>query len=375
MQTGIDHQEYLYKTSPLGALFNIIISSVLASYLWSFPIPKAVLLSWVFSMFLLNIVRIYTLKKHSKIIIKIGQKKFFNLFILGTILAGLLWSACYFLFAPYLAWQDRIIIIFIIGGMSAGAITSLSSSQTAYLSFIIPMVAPIIFASFFIVELQNTFVGVIATIYLIGITGSMKINNKLISENIALSRNKDQLITQLENFNDKLKTANEEIEQLSQTDRLTGLYNRDHFDLMLQKEWSRARRNHVNLTLLIIDIDNFKKVNDSYGHLSGDHALKLVANVLKDTFRRADDFIARLGGDEFAILLYNSSALDAEKLAQNLYHNPILIEEHQQEIRFSIGICSLKPNEHNNPHELMKKSDVALYEAKAKGKNTVCLAP
>ncbi|MBE1301295.1 MAG: diguanylate cyclase [Alteromonadaceae bacterium] len=169
----------------------------------------------------------------------------------------------------------------------------------------------------------------------------------------------------------------ERLKMLSTTDGLTGIANRRRFDDLLNKEWRRAFREREFISILLIDIDNFKKYNDFYGHLQGDECLRHVAQALSQSQKRDTDVIARYGGEEFASILPNTDLIGAESFAQKLMEK---IEElnipHQNNADFgritlSIGIASVKPQDNVQIEDIISFADGCLYEAKENGRNKV----
>ena len=166
------------------------------------------------------------------------------------------------------------------------------------------------------------------------------------------------------------------IEQLSITDELTQLYNRRHFNIKIEEEINRAKRDDKYFTLLIMDIDYFKQYNDTYGHQKGDIALEQVASVLKSFTNRVSDFAFRLGGEEFGIItaLDKDKALDfantiKEKIEDlQIEHNASEVSSY---ITISIGITSRKGFDITNSDAMYKEADDALYEAKNLGRNCI----
>lgn len=166
---------------------------------------------------------------------------------------------------------------------------------------------------------------------------------------------------------------------LAQKDGLTGLYNRRSFDERLSHEWRRAQRQSLPLSLLMIDIDDFKKYNDVFGHLQGDVCLKSVAATLGAAVRRPGDFAARYGGEEFAMVLPDTSMDGAAVLAQQLLRNVegLGLQHAQDAIRpsitVSVGHATFEPKQdsHGKPDvlDLIKAADSALYHAKRAGRN------
>ena len=175
-----------------------------------------------------------------------------------------------------------------------------------------------------------------------------------------------------------LELANRRLEVLSTTDALTEVRNRRYFDQVLEREIDRALREQETLSLLMLDVDHFKHINDDYGHQAGDEALRLIASILKQQVHRNTDLVARFGGEEFAVVLPNTPVDGAMYVAQCLRKQ---IEEHifnadGQEIRLtvSIGVAGAVPDTEDTPDRFIREADSALYEAKQSGRNRVILA-
>jgi two-component system, cell cycle response regulator len=171
---------------------------------------------------------------------------------------------------------------------------------------------------------------------------------------------------------DQLRIKNNELEKLSRTDPLTAIANRRHFVETLTYEYHRAVRYRRPLSFIMIDIDYFKKVNDDYGHLAGDHTLVAVANALKCDLRK-QDLLARYGGEEFALLLpetMNQEAITvAERCRRNVEANSIVFNEMRFTVTVSLGLSSVPNDETNDVDMIIKRADDALYEAKRSGRN------
>jgi diguanylate cyclase (GGDEF)-like protein len=162
------------------------------------------------------------------------------------------------------------------------------------------------------------------------------------------------------------------LEHEAQTDSLTGLYNHRFFQERLRSELTRASRAHDTVTLLMFDIDDFKKLNDVYGHATGDQILSALAEILK-TSVRASDVVCRIGGEEFAVILPSNSAGDAAGLARRLTDRLAATQfESAGEITISVGI-SQGPEHGMNQRELVACAEAAMMTAKARGKNRVVL--
>jgi diguanylate cyclase (GGDEF)-like protein len=183
---------------------------------------------------------------------------------------------------------------------------------------------------------------------------------------------------ELEDKANYLKVQHDRIKELSETDHLTGLYNRQTFDGYFELKFTQAVQQTENLSLVMLDIDNFKKINDSYGHQVGDECLKAVAEYLRQTNLRKDDFVARYGGEEVVIVLSNTDIKGAEEISQRICDGLSQIKLNADEgtivLTASFGAAELIYNQANNTTQLLKLADDALYQAKARGKNQVFTA-
>ena len=177
---------------------------------------------------------------------------------------------------------------------------------------------------------------------------------------------------------DNLKVQHDRIKELSETDHLTGLYNRQTFDSYFELKFNQAIEQDEKLSLVILDIDNFKKINDTYGHQIGDECLKLVSQYLQHTNLRKEDFIARYGGEEIVIVLANTDIKSAEEMSQRICDGmsqlPFNTEQGAIIMTASFGLAEITFNQANNPDQLLKLADDALYQAKALGKNQLVIA-
>ena len=162
-----------------------------------------------------------------------------------------------------------------------------------------------------------------------------------------------------------------EFEQLSVTDSLTGLLNRRYLQERLSEEIQRSKRHHFPMSLLMLDVDKFKSYNDTFGHLAGDAALRIVASILKDNLR-GDDVAARYGGEEFAVLLPQTSSEEASVIAERIRMQIERTQFPHRNITASIGIAKTTA-EVNSPDDIIWAADRALYEAKGRGRNNVQL--
>lgn len=164
------------------------------------------------------------------------------------------------------------------------------------------------------------------------------------------------------------------VQDLAIHDSLTGLYVHKYFMEKLHDEIKRSLRHNANLSLLMLDLDNFKDYNDKYGHNVGDLVLKHVGYILKK-FINADTFIFRYGGEEFAVLCLNTAKKDALRLSEDIRRQisgmPMVLRRKEMHITVSVGVATC-PSEANVAEEFLRLVDSRLYKAKEKGKNTIC---
>lgn len=177
----------------------------------------------------------------------------------------------------------------------------------------------------------------------------------------------------------QLLDTNLVLQRLMNSDGLTGLSNRRHFDEYLELEWRRSIREQTQLSLLMIDVDYFKAYNDAFGHLEGDEALRQVAKAIRANSSRPSDLPARYGGEEFALVLPNTSPggarLLAEKLRQSIasMNIPHVAPSQGSSLTVSIGLATVVPQVGSHSRQLIQSADQGLYAAKHNGRNQVAV--
>jgi diguanylate cyclase (GGDEF)-like protein len=178
-----------------------------------------------------------------------------------------------------------------------------------------------------------------------------------------------------------LADRNRALSALIALDGLTGIANRRSFDGALARAWDRSRRSHSALGVLMIDVDHFKRYNDSHGHQAGDEILRRVAGAVSAAVLRPDDVAARYGGEEFAIVLPLAEGEASRVVGERVRHNVRALAIPYPEapsgiITVSVGVASTRPAESGvNPGQLLASADQALYQAKGQGRDKVVLAP
>lgn len=190
--------------------------------------------------------------------------------------------------------------------------------------------------------------------------------------NIYLSEYSATLHKEVASKTNKLMKVNEKLKIIANTDSLTGVSNRGYFMRFAKKYFDIAKRNNEVLQILSLDLDYFKKINDTYGHQAGDDLLQEFANTISALLRKSD-MLGRIGGEEFCILLQNTSiegaSLFAQRVCETIENLRVKSDGHILQITVSIGVATLGDEE--SVEDLIKKSDIALYQAKENGRNQV----
>src|SRR6201996_5330186 len=199
----------------------------------------------------------------------------------------------------------------------------------------------------------------------------------LSAKNQALLEMNRELEAKIPERTHELAEANARLAQLAVTDGLTNLYNHRHFHERLSLEVERSQRSGLPLSLLMIDVDNFKLFNDTFGHPAGDEVLRQLARVFADT-RRANDVVARYGGEEFAVTLVDTAKFTAAKVAEKIRervnaHDFSDAAPKAGKLAVSIGVATF-PDDGTDAEALVRAADTALYGAKRAGRNRVVLA-
>jgi diguanylate cyclase (GGDEF)-like protein len=184
--------------------------------------------------------------------------------------------------------------------------------------------------------------------------------------------------TKLRRLNNELRKANQRLAEVSRLDPLTGLFNRMHFDEIVESTLHLCVRNRLTMTLAVIDLDRFKEINDSFGHPFGDACLRYVADTLAQSFRRDTDTTVRYGGEEFIAISVGGTTPEMiarlEAFRRDIEQSPVSFDGRQASLTVSIGVWSEVPQADEQPERVLKRADAALYEAKRAGRNQLIAA-
>lgn len=303
-----DGQQFLFESTYGTLMFNIGSAFFLALYLYLNNAPIEIIFVWLASMtFIIGIRRLHCKFVISNALSNGAFNFHLSLFVFLVFLTGLIWVSIYFLSIPYIDEAPLYVIIVVYGGMTAGSATTLGVYYPAFFVYLFSIFTPIVIYNYAFVEINHIIVGTIFVFFMLGVTMVAKAQQTTLRKVFFLTeQNKDLL---------------DKFEMLSITDPLTGLYNRRHFTKIIQEEYNRAKRNQQSIVLVSIDIDNFKLINDNFGHPFGDKFLIYTADYLKNYLMPVNGVIFRLGGDEFAALIIDLTEDDTMHICHEIKTN------------------------------------------------------
>ena len=349
-----EHLKVLLKHSPIIFLANLSAGATLMAGLWS-AVSTGALITWLSALVLLNGFR--WIKGH-QIAKEPWDRKHVEqierLFLLGTALSGCVWGLAGLAFyVPDQPAQSTFLAMILIA-MAAAAAAALSFHRFAYPLFFVPAVTPLMACLIVDGETAQVALGLVIPLYFTLL--------------FILSR-------QIYAFSHHSIISGLQHEQHALVDHLTGIANRRAFEEFLKEEWRRGLRTRRSLALVLADVDDFKRYNDTYGHSVGDEVLKSVAKLFQQSAHRGTDLAARIGGEEFAIVLPETDLEGALAFAKNLCETREAFARDTAKRwvfpTLSLGVCSAIPDVASDVFTLFKQSDAALYRAKAGGKNCV----
>jgi len=360
---------YLYKNTTLGIWSNTILAVILLVFFWfHFPNQHLLLLIWLGLIVTLSLVRFFIGKsfKPERQYNQVELTSWANRHVFFTSLLSTIWGLAGLVFfpsdLPHLA-----LLVLVLFSVLLASIPTLAASRIAYYFQILVTLAPTTILLFMSKEPGHQ---LLASAVLIMAFTLLLVSGYIYS-----------LLFELQN-------AQIALQALADTDQLTGIANRRHFDRKFKVEWRRSMREQTPISLILIDVDYFKKYNDTYGHQAGDRCLQQIAMALESISHRPADLASRYGGEEFSVLLPITSQENAAMLAERLRKKieALKIEHKTSElgiVTISVGVSSCQPVwdfSGNTPDEeqkvtfpamLLTAADNALYVAKEAGRNQV----
>lgn len=360
---------YLYKNKVLGFWSNILLASVFLTLFWShFSTQRILLFVWFGLVVTLSIIRFLIGKNFNskKQYSQAQLSAWANRYVFLTTMISTIWGLSGIVLFPN-DLIHQVLLVMILFSVLLAAIPTLAASRIAYYLQILITLAPI-----FILLLLSADAG----------------HNLLVIAILVMAVTLLLVSSYIYHLLFELQDAQLALQDLADTDQLTQVANRRHFDRRFKTEWRRAMRERTPISLLLLDVDYFKKYNDSLGHQAGDECLQQISACLRSVTRRPADLAARYGGEEFAILLPVTQLKDACMLAERLRHKieGLGIEHPKSElgvVTVSIGVSRCEPgwdftgetpDEDQDvifPAMLVTAADNAMYVAKRQGRNRV----
>ena len=349
-----EHLKVLLRHSIFIFLGNIAGSVTLAVGFWT-TARQSLLITWLLVMLIFNLTRWLAARRLPTGFIDEAQTRFWEkLFVASVAISGVLWGAAGGLFYVPDQPEQGLFLALLIVGMCSAATSSLSYHRIAYPVFLLPAITPIMLHLIADETLAANAIGFVIPFYFTLLY--------LLSREIYRTAHESII----ERINSQYQ---------ANFDHLTGVANRRGFEEAMEREWCRAMRDNHVLSLIIADIDNFKRCNDTHGYEAGDLVLKSVAVLLEQHIRRGADLVARIGGGEFAIILpatdlhgavalAKSIRLDMRKLANN-------DDKEMFRVTMNFGVSSLVPDSSIDERLLFRQADAAVYKAKKKGKDRI----
>ena len=392
----VDLVNNLYRQS-FNALLATFLSSLIILYFLRGVLSNHILYTWFVVLTIFTVIRLYI----SYIVLKrewgseVKRARLYEyLFIFIAFISGAIWGSIGMF--P-LKDTDQVhyfsLMAFIIGGFSAGASTSMAASRKAFIAFLIPILIPITIKMSSFEDQVSHIMVLFMTLYFFSLIFINRANHSNLYSGIKSKFQNADLLKQMQQTNRKLKKLNSEgkklhtemakeiearkkveknLEELSSIDSLTGLYNRRFFEAFALNYLHQCARFDEIFSIILIDIDNFKSINDTYGHQEGDAVLIEISQIFRESVRKSD-VVARYGGEEFIILCPHHGLEGAQIVAEKMR---LIIEKSniskKTQVTVSIGVSTLKKS--MSLDDLIRECDEALYSAKNSGKNKVVVS-
>ncbi len=345
--------EFLYRYAFSAPGFNIL-ASVLATVAQITVFDDWSLLEWCGGMVLINLARLYVGFSYSRRSVDRNRVSgWLNLYVGGLIVTGAWWGSTAWLLTDSRP-EIQFTTLFVVVAVVAGALPMVSVLRWAYITYVSITLGLYTAAYFYVGGPLYVTLGSFIIVFALGL--------------FLISRS--QYATYTETI--RLRLAEQ---TNARQDVLTGVPNRRAFEEVFQEEWKRAQRGDYSLSMLFLDVDDFKFYNDYFGHLSGDECLRKIALSLRKALKRDTDFLARFGGEEFVIILPMTDPEEGEAVAErlrgavsdlHLQHSPDISRKY---VSVSIGGASCIPDIYLVRDELLLAADRCLYESKRSGKN------
>lgn len=367
---------------------NLIGAFITMGLLWPYYDTGSLLL-WGFGLMILLLIR--SLHMSSALADQrylSRPKRLFWHLVLGSAVTGLVWSGTFIVASEGLPATLQYVLLLVIVLIATISLAVMVVVREYFLAFVFAALWPIAWWSLvhFWDQPYNLFIGLL----LLGVLGLLTVASngiyatfqRMLSLNWqqeAMTRELGQITTALRGRNAQLQEARRQLTDLANIDELTGLGNRRMINQTLRDEVNRARRARSSLSVILIDVDFFKKYNDTHGHPAGDEILRRIGDIILLATARAGEVAGRYGGEEFILVLPGAALPDALRTAERLKrliheeNMPHQASDVSDRITVSQGVLSLMPDEDIDPGVLVDRADAALYRAKREGRNKIAV--
>jgi diguanylate cyclase (GGDEF)-like protein len=306
--------------------------------------------------------------------------------VFGSALTGGVWSVTFIHVSEHIPVNVQYLMLLVIVMIAAISLAVMVVVREYFLVFVFASLWPVAWWSVvhFWDQPHNLLLGLLLLAVIGLLVGASNGIHETFSRMLSLSwqqeamaRELGQITNSLRERNRQLQEARRQLTDLANIDELTGLGNRRLVNQVLRDEVNRARRKGGWLSVILLDVDFFKRYNDTYGHPAGDEVLKRIAKVMQGATARAGEVVARYGGEEFIVVLPGASPQDAERTAERLKsfvsreNIPHSASEVADRVTISQGVLSVQPDEEVDPGVLIDRADAALYRAKHEGRDRI----
>ncbi|MBN1379273.1 MAG: GGDEF domain-containing protein [Gammaproteobacteria bacterium] len=370
-----EQTRFSYDVFPITIAMLIVAISLISYLVWQ-SINKDHALYWfsvAISVVLIRIM-IYLIYKNS------DQEResiaWRYAFLFGAYLSAGLICAAAVLFFPQLSDAQKMVFTVLVLGIVSGALPVLATDLKSYTIYLLLNIMPLALMNLANPDIAIKLIGAVTLIFIGMLMLAAYLFNRALLDSMIYRYRSEHLADRLKVANKRLSAANQELEQISTIDELTGTYNRRFFNQRFDEIWADHARQNQSLAALMIDVDHFKDYNDFFGHLQGDLCLKRIASEINAVVHRPRDFVARFGGEEFIMLLPTTELKGAKEIAERIHERikqlqiPHKVKGSLNQVTVSIGGTTILPSSEYNSEKFLQRVDRALYQAKHQGRNT-----
>lgn len=368
--------ELLFSQSISAFVSSAIAGLVLIYTFWGYSDPVISLLA-VAVYFCIACYRVYVGRLYARCNqLQKSDTTWFVRLGLSIFFTGVLWGGYLYYLALFSEGLLAVMLMANLAFLLAGAVTAYAISLPIFILFSAPIVIPAVLFLIFTPDENNWLLAAVSLGWYLLMVSTARRFGQFAMRALAYEYENSELVNELEEQNRRAEVLAEELIVLSNTDSLTGAFNRRYFDECINTEILRALRADSPLSLILGDVDYFKVYNDALGHVEGDKCLKRVADILLDSVREGTDIVARYGGEEFAVILTNTdvkqACVFAERLRTSISDQCIAHPKSPvgPYVTISMGTSSLVSDK-DSAQDLIRRADMALYKAKDLGRNRV----